>query len=889
MKPDSQREEALVQAALRLGGAERAAFLDGACQGDSALRQRLDALLAANEHRDSILKPEAPPPGGGPSGTIKLELNDQPDEAVGQTLGRYKLLERLGEGGCGVVYVAEQTQPVRRRVALKIIKLGMDTKQVVARFEAERQALAMMDHPNIAKVLDGGTTETGRPYFVMELVRGIRITDYCDQANLTTQERLDLFIKVCQAIQHAHQKGIIHRDIKPSNILVTLHDGVPVPKVIDFGIAKATEGRLTDNTVYTQLNQFIGTPAYMSPEQAEMSGLDIDTRSDIYSLGVLLYELLSGSTPFDPKELMASGLDAMRRTIREQEPPRPSTRLATLGADQITTTAKRRSADTAKLLHQLRGDLDWIVMKCLEKDRQRRYNTASGLAADLTRHLSNEPVLARPPTAAYRFQKTVRRHKVGFVAATLVTLVLVLGIVGSTWQAVRATKAERKTAETLVQVAAERDAKEQARKDAEEISKFLGEIFQSPDPARDGRTVRVVEVLDTAAKKLDTDLAAQPARRAKLQLTLGYTYGVLGLYPQAISLEEKARDYYKSIFGPEHPDTLRAMRDLARNYHYAGRRDEALKLREEVLSFRRKLLGPEHPDTLMSMKDMAGSYSAAGRRDEALKMREKVLPLCRKVFGPDHPSTLGAMGELAYSYSTFGRWDEALKLREEVLLFNRKVLGPEHPGTIGAMGDLALSYADAGRWDEALKLREEVLSFRRKLLGPEHIDTFRAMGELAFSYYDAGRRDEALKLREEVLSLSRKVLGPEHPDTVSAMIYLASFYHDAGRRDEALKMREEGMTFRRKVFGPEHPGTLNVMSDLASSYYDAGRRDEALKLREEVLSLRRKVSGEQPGTLKAIRDLAISYRDKGETAKAEALEQEAAAKAKAKTSPPASK
>ena len=322
--PDPQREAALFQAAAQFTDAARATFLDGACLGNRVLRQRLEALLAANESKDSFLEPESAAPGRAPAATMKLELEDTPeDEAVGQTLGRYKLMERLGEGGCGVVYVAEQTEPVRRRVALKVIKLGMDTKQVVARFEAERQALAMMDHPNIAKVLDAGTTDVGRPFFVMELVRGIKITDYCDQANLSTKERLDLFIKVCQAIQHAHQKGIIHRDIKPSNILVTLHDGVPVPKVIDFGIAKTIpqlRDRLTDNTVYTQLHQFIGTPAYMSPEQAEMSGLDIDTRSDIYSLGVLLYELLAGSTPFDAKELMASGIDAMRKTIREKEP-----------------------------------------------------------------------------------------------------------------------------------------------------------------------------------------------------------------------------------------------------------------------------------------------------------------------------------------------------------------------------------------------------------------------------------------------------------------------------------------------------------------------------------------------------------------------------------------
>src|SRR5271156_6114305 len=394
-------------------------------------------------------------PGREPVKTSKVDLDDAPAEFVGLKIGRYKILEQIGEGGCGVVYVAEQTEPVRRRVALKVIKLGMDTKQVVARFEAERQALAMMDHPNIAKVLDAGATENGRPYFVMELVRGIKITEYCDQANLTTNERLDLFIKVCQAIQHAHQKGIIHRDIKPSNILVTLHDGVPVPKVIDFGIAKATVGQtLTDKTVYTQLQQFIGTPAYMSPEQAEMSGLDIDTRSDIYSLGVLLYELLTGRTPFSAEELAASGLDAMRKTIREKEPVRPSTRLGTLSGEELTTTAKRRSADTAKLLHQLKGDLDWIVMKCLEKDRTRRYETANGVAFDLKRHINNEPVLARPPSAAYKFQKAFRRNKLVFSSGLAIAAVLLLGIVVSTWQSVRATRAKQEALAAQAQAVA---------------------------------------------------------------------------------------------------------------------------------------------------------------------------------------------------------------------------------------------------------------------------------------------------------------------------------------------------------------------------------------------------------------------------------------------------
>jgi len=488
MKSSQEREEALIRAAFELPpGVARRAFLDQACADDPALRQRLETLLAGRERpdglrgledgvalrRDKVREAaskgpgvaEASPPDAALRATIKLELPSEPaDEAVGQTLGRYKLLEKVGEGGCGVVYVAEQTVPVRRRVALKVIKLGMDTKQVVARFEAERQALAMMDHPNIAKVLDAGTTEQGRPFFVMELVRGIRITNYCDQNNLTTKERLDLFVKVCQAIQHAHQKGIIHRDIKPSNILVTLHDGVPEPKVIDFGIAKATAGRLTDQTLFTRFEQFIGTPAYMSPEQAEVGGLDIDTRSDIYSLGVVLYELLTGRTPFDSEALLRRGIEELILTLREVEPPRPSTRLATVGADQLTTTAKRRSADTSELLHQIKGDLDWIVMKSLEKDRMRRYETANGLAADLKRHLNNEPVVARPPSAAYRLQKAWRRNQVAFTAGALVAAALVVGIAVSSWQAVEASRARNAEKEQRLAAQTERDKAQAAER-----------------------------------------------------------------------------------------------------------------------------------------------------------------------------------------------------------------------------------------------------------------------------------------------------------------------------------------------------------------------------------------------------------------------------------------
>ena len=431
MKHSMQDEEALFEAARQLkSGGQREMFLAQACAEDAELRQRLEDLLAANEVADRFLR------SASRSAALLFATSQAQtpvedlvaDEQVGQRIGPYRILQRLGEGGGGVVYMAEQEKPVGRRIALKIIKLGMDTKSVIARFDAERQALALMDHPNIARMLDAGATETGRPYFVMELVRGVRITEYCDQNNLDTRERLELFIQICSAIQHAHQKGVIHRDIKPSNILVTMHDGVPVPKVIDFGIAKAIEGRLTDQTLFTAYEQIIGTPAYMSPEQAEMSGLDVDTRSDIYSLGVLLYELLTGRTPFDAKELVQSGLDEMRRTLREQEPQRPSSILTTLHGTELTATAARRHAEPPKLVSLLKGDLDWIVMKALEKDRSRRYETANGLSMDVQRHLKNELVSARPPSRLYRLQKLVRRNQAVFASGAAVAVALVAGL-----------------------------------------------------------------------------------------------------------------------------------------------------------------------------------------------------------------------------------------------------------------------------------------------------------------------------------------------------------------------------------------------------------------------------------------------------------------------------
>jgi non-specific serine/threonine protein kinase/serine/threonine-protein kinase len=557
---------------------------------------------------------------------------------------KYKLLEELGKGGMGIVYKAEQLKPVKRTVALKIIKLGMDTQQVIARFEAERQALAVLDHPNIAKVYDAGTIASGRPYFVMEHVRGIPMTVYCDKHKLNTRERLELFIPLCEAVQHAHQKGIIHRDLKPSNVLVTIKDDESIPMIIDFGIAKATEHRLTERTLFTEQGQLIGTPEYMSPEQAEMSGLDVDTRTDIYSLGIILYELLVGVLPFDPETLRSAGFGEIQRIIRESDPPKASTRFSDLANTQALIAEQRRT-DPTTLVKQLKGDLDCVIMKAIEKDRMRRYDTANSLAMDIQFHLQNEPILARPPSAGYRLRKFIRRHKAGVAAAVLILLALIIGVAGLTVGLREAVKAKNEAVNQAARV--------------EAINEFLNSMLSSPDPSKEGRDVKVIDILDRAQEKVAGSFQDKPELEASIRHTLGETYEAIGVYEKSVDELEGALSIQERVLGQDHPDTLNTMNSLSTIFIRLGRYVDAESLLLKTIPIQKDVLGAEHPRTIISMQNLGVVYYYQQKYKESEAIGRETLQIRKRVLGEDHQDVIFSLENLAIALSGQKKHEEA--------------------------------------------------------------------------------------------------------------------------------------------------------------------------------------------------------------------------------------
>ena len=743
-------------------------------------------------------------------------------EGAGSIVGPYKLLERIGEGGMGVVYLAEQTSPIRRRVALKIIKPGMDSRQVIARFEAERQALALMDHPNIARVLDAGATATSHPYFVMELVKGVPITDYCDEARLAPRERIELLIPVCQAIQHAHQKGIIHRDIKPSNVLVSVHDGRPVPKVIDFGLAKATDQRLTERTLFTQHGAIVGTLEYMSPEQAENSAVDVDTRTDIYALGVLLYELLTGTTPLERLRSREAGYSEILRRIREEEPPRLSARISQ--SEQVAAIASRRGMEPAKLARLVRGELDWIAMKALEKDRVRRYATANDLARDLGRYLCGEPVEAGPPSTGYRLRKYAGRHRASLATVTAFLAVLIAAAMIGIGLAVRATRSEAQTKATLGFF---RD-------------KVLSAIRPEGWKYGQGRDVTLRSAVDAAEPSIAAEFAGQPKVEADIRDTLGTSYFFLGEAEAAIRQLERAKALREAALGPDHPDTLGSMDTLAVAYQAAGRIDDAIALHQRTYERSRARLGPEHADTLRSQSNLATAYGLAGRYPEAVPLAERVLTVRQSRLGPDHPDTLTALNNLAIAYRAVGRHDEALRIWESVLERSRAILGAEHPDTLTRTNNLASAYVTAERLDAATPLFEEVLRIRRRKLDPHHPDTLLSMSNLAAADLSGGRIPAVIALYEEILAARKAKLGPDHPDVAKTLASLAQAYRKAGRLGEAIPLLEQAVALRKAKLTPGHPDTITSLGQLGSAYLESKRFADAEVMLRECLALRDK-------------------------------------------------
>jgi serine/threonine protein kinase/tetratricopeptide (TPR) repeat protein len=883
MSPASLSEEEVFQMARRIDSPDaRRAYLDQACRDDATLRNQVESLLAAFEASESFLET--------PATAIASEIQNR-DQTVtehpGAIIGPYKLLQQIGEGGMGVVFMAEQTEPIQRTVALKIIKAGMDTRQVIARFEAERQALAMMDHPNIAKVLDAGTTDTGRPYFVMDLVKGVPITKYCDEKQLSLRERLELFIQVCQAVQHAHQKGIIHRDIKPTNVIVAEYDNHAVPKVIDFGVAKATAQKLTERTVFTEFGQVIGTVEYMSPEQAKLNQLDIDTRSDIYSLGVLLYELLTGTTPFERKRLQEAAFDEMLRIIREEEPLTPSTKLSS--SDTLPSIAANRHTEPARLTKEISGDLDWIVMKALEKDRNRRYETANELARDIERHRDNEPVVARPPTAGYRLQKLVRRNKLVVLAGSAVVVSLIAGFTISTFSLVRekaahkrAVAAEQAQIELRQQAEAEKKNAQAEAARSTQVAQFLKDMLRGVGPgvARGRDTALLREILNQTALRLSLDLAGQPELEADLRGTLGVVYRELGDYPSAAAMHREELALWKKSYGNEHAEVAAALDDLGEVLHRQGQLREAEQAHREALAIQKKVFGAEHVVVALTLTHLGSVIRRQARPDEAESLLREALAMRQKLLGNKHPDVAHSLSNLSLLLISpqLNKGAEAEPLIREAMAIQKERPGSDEFSFATPMLILARALALQGRSSEAEPMYREALAMKAKLLGREHPEIARPLYDFALFLRDEGKLAEAETTVREVLAIQRKHLGHDHSEVNEDLNLLAEILLAQGRVAEAESMLRDQLAIQRTLLGNDHRAVSDALGNLARLLQDQGKLAEAEAIQREELAVEKKLSGEEhPFVANSLGSLAAVLRDQGKLTEAESVIREALA------------
>ena len=768
-------------------------------------------------------------------------------------IGPYRILDLLGEGGMAEVYLAEQSEPVKRRVALKILKAGMDSKQIVARFESERQALAVLDHPNIAKIFDGGLAENGRPYFAMEHVKGVPITGYCDDQRLSNEERLQLFIDVCAAVQHAHLKGLIHRDLKPSNILVGTVDGRPQPKIIDFGIAKATTITLTEATLYTKVGQVIGTPQYMSPEQAGVTGLDVDTRSDIYSLGVILYELLVGTAPLD---LVGIGEQAVQVALKEKDPPKPSLRFTQL-SDTRDEIAKVRRTDAEDLKRALMGDLDWVVMKAIEKNRNRRYETANALAMECRRYLKHEPVLARPPSAGYLLGRFVRRNRLAVVAGSVALLAVIAGAGAATLGYIRATEAQ--------QVAL------QEAETARQVSDFLVELFEVSDPSEArGNSITAREVLDRGAGSIEAELADQPEIQMTLKQTLGRVYHSLGLYGKADALLAQALDSRRN-HGSDQADLVETLQARANLLVDRGNYDEADAHLEEALDIVEAIGGKgEMLASLLTSRAFLdrsrGQYQAA---EDGLAQALAVLETSDT---SNREEIAASMTQLAIIYRRTGEFDKAEDTFLKALAIQEETLGSDHPAVASTLNSLSIVYVRTKEWDNAEKAQRRALEIRETVLGELHPEFAKSLNNIAGIFIAQGRPEEAVPYLERTLEIREQSLGPDHPSIAETMHNIAVLFRDSSKPKEALSWEEKALRLKMRVLGPDHPDTTLSEHSYAQILGDLGRHEEAEQVFLEVIKKERRVLGaDNPQAKETIKSYASLLRKIGREQEADAL------------------